>query len=815
MSRFGDWIKRQATDLLLPDFYLPVILPDTKLGDPLVHYDEIEQQGVVITASSLGPDGPLEIGIANSQVMHDDPNVPMSTVFASTSGFVTYELGDIMLRVWLKDYDDLVKAAGGLRVNRIVLGSLDPTSVENAMTEVVATLALAVLRESWIDAGGTGAFPQREVLESTLVQRFMGGTASIFVRRGTPIGDATIDSNDQVARFTLQTFFDPFGPDPALSVPAEDLIDNALTVKGLTKYAGHPLLKAISGPISVRFLSQFLIWNNVTFSYEPLANTQVTLLAGPPMPSGVADLIPSIPMGTAQTGLDGRIDLTVLALPSRSMINFRYQTSGQTYGNRLYSTDVETNAHKARLHVDSNFANAWQYKAKYEIYPRYQSFVDDLVAHRKDEAIGDDRGNASEQDLAVAVTAAKIVPDIFEPNLIFSQSDRLACIAAFESFYKRDVLPPKANTFNILVEGDSWLNYPLAFNDLFGQLDQMFWDRLRPGIAYNRIPIQHFGDRGDQMFLAVPGKTRQWDFTEDFLKEYQIDLIVCSAGGNDFAEPGIGNSTDLELFQPYFTDGYFDPFVAKLSLGTSDMALAEALMRRSFAALLQNHRWHAYLHNHAQLDEAAMTAILDPLLQAVGTFAQGSNVWPVPNLLAPFILQPIGDSVIANFPDDVLPNTPAANLLTTVFDWPLFTARYGDVTNYLKVLLTKADSLGIPVITHTYCYPLFNENPTSLLGYGRKDLAGPWFNNRFREANIASRVIEKIGLKTLLDGFVSAILNPLKAQFPLFDYVDVRRLNSSTDLWRDEMHLRAPGFRNLAEQVFSRVASNPKFSNYF
>ncbi len=815
MSRFGDWIKRQATDLLLPDFYLPVVLPDTKLGDPLVHYSEIEQKGVVITASSPDPDGPLEIGIANSQVMHDDPIVPMSTVFASTSGFISYELGDVVLRVWLKDYDDLVKPPGGLRPNRIVLGSLSPASVENAVKEVVATFGLPVLRESWTDGGGTGPIPNRDMLESTLVQRFIGGTASIFVCRGTPLGEATVDPNDQVARFTLQTFFDPFGPDPEVSVPPEDLVDNALTVKGLTRYAGHPLVKAISGPISVHFLSRFLIWNNVTFSYEPLANTQVTLLAGAPMPSGVADLIPSVPMGTAQTGADGSIDLSVLALPSRAMINFRYQTSGKTYGNRLYSTDVATNAHKARLHVDANHVNAWEYKAKYEIYPQYQSFVNDLVAHRKDEVIGEDRGNAGEQDLGVLVSAAKIVPPFFEPNLIFSQSDRLSCIAAFESFYKRDVLPPKATTFNILVEGDSWLNYPLAFNDLFGQLDQLFWDRLRPGIAYNRIPLQHFGDRADQMFLAIAGKTRQWNFTEDFLREYQIDLIVCSAGGNDFAEPGIGNDTALDLFRPYFTDGYFDPFVAKLFLSTSDMALAEMLMKRSFAVLLQNHRWHAYLHNHAQLSEAAMSAILDPLLQAVGTFAQVPNVWPVPNPLVPLILQPIGDSVIANFPDDVLPNTPAAHLLNTVFDWPLFSARYGDVTNYLKVLLTKADSLGIPVIMHTYCYPLFNETPTSLSGYGQIDLAGPWFNNRFREANIASRVIEKIGLKTLLDGFVSTILNPLKAQYPLFDYVDARRLNASTDLWRDEMHLRAPGFRNLAESVISRVAANPKFADYF
>jgi hypothetical protein len=651
-----------------------------------------------------------------------------------------------------------------------------------------------------------------------------------------------------------------------VSVPPEDFIDNAVTVKHLAKYAGHPLVKAIGSVINVRFRSRFFIWNNAIFDYEPLVNTQVTLLVGAPLPEGLDDLIPSLPGPSATTDQDGRIDMPPVPLPGRAMISFRYGTKNRQYGNRVYTADVETNAHKARLHVDANFENTRDYKAKFEIYPLYQDFIDEIAEQGNDEVKGQDRGNASKRydhgGLRFAAIGEALVPQVFEDVLVpFKQRDLLLEIVAFEAAYKADVIPPKAQTFNVLVEGDSWLNYPLAFNDIWGQLDRIFWSRLKPGIAYNRIPLQHMGDRGDQMFDTRAGQTRQWDLTQEFLNEYQIDLIICSAGGNDFAEPGISNDTDLEPYKDHFADGYFDP-AALASMSQADRDVGTRLLEESFAILLKNHRWNCLsTPAHAQIDEATMTLTLQQRLNALGhDFGPGPQevkailqslaaIYPeiasiinavtqapigdkvaalleaiglgyseINGTIDALILQPIGDRVIANFPDDVQPGSPEEALLNEIFDPVRFGDRYDQVRNRWTVLLTKAQQLGIPVVTHTYGYPLFDENPASLLGWGKKGLAGPWFNHRFREANIIDRRIEKICLKVLLDRFVNTVLKPLKAssQFSgIFDFVDVRGLNPSCDLWRDEMHLRAVGYRKLAEKMYDRISVHPKLSGFF
>jgi len=99
------------------------------------------------------------------------------------------------------------------------------------------------------------------------------------------------------------------------------------------------------------------------------------------------------------------------------------------------------------------------------------------------------------------------------------------------------------------------------------------------------------------------------------------------------------------------------------------MAVAKKLMLRSFAVLLRNHPWNIFIRNPTatQLDEAAMTAALDPLLAAVG-----SDFGPTPAMLqamgcpartrqpskrGPDVLQPIGEKVIANFPDTFAPGS--------------------------------------------------------------------------------------------------------------------------------------------------------------
>jgi hypothetical protein len=823
----------------IADFFLPVVLPPKKdFSNTLAYYSGIEAQGVVVSAAAQSPGGPMQITVEKADVLHTDMLTPMSTVFTATAGFVTYAQGNVELRVWSDDFKDLVKPASGMRPNRIVYGSLDSASVQQAIANTVAKLKLGllILQESWTEAGGSGPMPIRADLETAMVQRFMAGTASIFVDAGTPIGTGSISTgpNGPVATLTLQAVFDAAGPPAPISVPPEDLIDSALEVRRLAKFAGHPLIKATSASINIHFLSRFLVWDNTAYDYVPLANSNVTLLVGAPVPTTVADLVPTATVATAQTDTAGRINLTV-PLPARAMISFQYATTGRTYGNRLFDKDIRTEPHKARLHVDSNYENTRDYRAKYEILPEYQKFLDDIAAQGSDdEALALDRGNSDWRDTDNPLdTAALALPDFVQQvQLVYSQRDRIKQIAAAEAFYKADFIPPKAKTFNLLVEGDSWLNYPLAFNDIYGHLDKIFASRLKADVAYNRFPLQHLGDRSYQMFRAEPGKTRQWNFTEDFLKEYRIDMILCSAGGNDFAEPGISGKFKKKPYSNYITDSYFNPFWAQVSLTATEMAAMKKLLLQSFAVLLQNHPWNFFIRNKTgvPLGEAAMTAALDPLLAAVGSAfgpdpavlaALGVPPGSVDNTWAPLVLQPIGQQVIANWPDVVAPGSPHDALLQFVFDRTsgsltgLYEQRFSDTKANWEVLLTAAGNLGIPVISHTYGYPLFNENPASYFGAGNWNITGPWFNHRFREANIVDRRIEKICLKALLDDFVNKILKPLKAQYPLFDYVDVRNLNSSTELWRDEMHLRSKAFNEVAENIYHLAATNSQLSQFF
>jgi hypothetical protein len=859
---FWSWVN----DLLI-DFYLPVILPPPKLLPlPPNYYDQFEQMGVKLTASSPAPGQPIDITIENPTLRQEDHegHPKVATVFASLSGFVTYVGGEVILRIWGGDFDRLEKPATGARPNVIVLGALDPASVETAIKPVVTALATPILEESW-KQDHTGTPPDRAALEAAYLQRFASGSASVFVRAGTPLGEGSVvpASTTQV-HFTLKTFFAPPAPALPVPVPPEDFIDNAGTLIRRTKYQGHPLVKALDSVISVAFQSQFFIWNNAMFAYEALKNTKVTLLARP-WPAVANDFIEPLELGDATTDTAGLISMVAPPLPARTMISFRYATTGKPYGNRVYPSDVETNAHMARLHVDPDFVNRRQYKAKYEIYPLYQDFIDD-IADRDDAEIKEkDRGNASKKydhsGLSFGAIGESIVPQIFEDVAVpFKQRDLLLEIESFEAAYKADVLFPKSQTFNVLVEGDSWLNYPVAFNDIWGQLDRIFWSRLKPGIAYNRIPLQHMGDRGDQMFRVGPDA--QWHYTEQFLDEYPIDLIICSAGGNDFAEPGISNETPLEEFKTRFTDGHFDPDKAG-SLSVDDVAVAKRLVNQSFAILLNNHRWNCLWGTttpHLQMDEAAMTAALETHLTAIGkdfgpdpdevkailhSLAQfypelasiinsvtGSSVGDavaslletigfgygaINSVIDALILQPIGEKVIANFPDDPEPASPEQALLDFVLDQTKFNDRYDQVTGYWKVLLDAASKRGIPVVGHTYGYPLFDENPASLLGWGKEGLAGPWFINRFREARIIDRRVEKICLKALIDRFVRQLLIPFKTTlYPgIFDFVDVRNLNSSCDLWRDEMHMRAEGYRKLAERIYDVVHANPKLSGFF
>jgi hypothetical protein len=129
------------------------------------------------------------------------------------------------------------------------------------------------------------------------------------------------------------------------------------------------------------------------------------------------------------------------------------------------------------------------------------------------------------------------------------------------------------------------------------------------------------------------------------------------------------------------------------------------------------------------------------------------------------------------------------------------------VLNNWQVLLNFAKTLNIPVITHTYGYPFFNEEATSVLGWEWKKRTGPWFKPRFEEARIVDRRIRRICLKAILDNFRWYVLEELTQPGHGFDfeYVDVRDVNPAAGLWRDEMHLMPAGFKKIAEKIYQKI----------
>lgn len=821
----------ETTPLLFPGpFYLPVVLPPDRFWTiPTNYYKELKEQGVLVTAASANPTAPLEITVDGADVKQerkDGTELKLENVYALTAGFASLEQGHVVLRLWPSHFRNLVKSPIGQRPNRVVYGSLSLLSIEAAFKEHVAALPRFVPEIAWrLQNPGSTPLPSRADLQKFLLGQFMQGKARIYVEAGAALGTGSRSGSEM--SMTFSCFFDPDDPQlPTIAIPVEDLIDNVQEPGRFLKFGGHPLVEAVSDfTITVNFTSRFQIWNNATHAYEPFAG-HITLLATPPVPVVPEDFVPSVPIAVAHTNpFTGQIHLPGTVLPGRATIRFRYATTGLTVGNRTFDADIETDPHKARSHVDANFVNDHTYRAKYEVYPRYQAFIDDIAAQGEMEPLQLDRGNADDADqskptellsLATAIEVLEVVlPDSLEPRIAFSQHELHAQIAGCEAFYKLDDIPSPADTFNLLVEGDSWTNYPLAFNDLYSHLDNLLQRQLLGGKSYNRIPLQHFGDRGDQMFVTVPGQTRQFDFTCDFLDEYPVDLIFCSAGGNDFAEPGISAYFDVEPFNAYINDdGYFDPYAAAQDLTPAELAQAKALMEISFAVLLKNHPWNLFLNGlpiSQQKDEPTLRAELEQLVLNIGgDFGPTVQQIEDEQLDPSEVLQEIGTKVIANFPDDPDSATsPAAKLLLeAVFDLgppsAFADARYTAIEARWRLLLKEAKKRGIPVLSHAYGYPLFSEAPASLLGLGRRGLSGPWFTRRFAEANIRDQRVQKMCLKAFLDRITLKVFDQFKTDYD-FDYVDSRNANSEVERWRDELHLKSPGYTKIAKELFGKV----------
>lgn len=818
---------------LKPKFYLPVVLPPFKdQGNPPGYYAAMKEDLETEITADAG-EGSLSITITNSDQLHPgdqfDQPVPFSTVFAPTAGFVSFypgsevvptplqqtfepppginanDVGTLVIRVWIRNLVDFLKPASSdePRANRIALGWLAPSTVQAAFAAEITKLKTKVLKRAWEEADGTADEPDRTDLETAFLQRFMTGQAEVFVSAGAVLGSA-VSTSPHVSQVILETFFQsPDQNQASQFLEVDTFIGNALdglSADAKALFDHHPLLEALNVDIGIHFQSKFLIWDNSTFTYVPFADADVRL-----MKVGAGEL------ARTTTAANGLIDLTLsptAQLKKNDLIYFEYATFNKQFGARTFAEDIRTDSHRAGIYLNPSHENTHEYRAKHEIFPKYISF-NEQMATNIEEKFEKDRGNFIEGETTTGtlnVATGKLLRD-FE---------------AFEKFYKAGSLPAANTTFNVLVEGDSWFNYPLDLDgDIYRHLDDMLRKNRKPGITYNSIPLQHYGDRSDQMFGLDPqGELTQWHFLEDILSEYKIDLIVCSGGGNDFAEPGIGNDTKLLPYKDCFTDGYFDPYKAANELHPLQLASAQRLMRKSFAALLKNHRWHFYLRGDNianQLNKDQVFTDLNSKLLALPEIQADEKAFGEPRLAwqQPY-MEGIGTQVIANFPERfTLPNPNGDDydkLLTSVFDAAWYEERFDSVIANLKTLLDCAKVLNIPVISHSYGYPFFNEEPTTYLGWG-DPLTGPWFGPRFREAQVFDRRIQRICLKVILDNYLGSVLYPLQQNYPLFDFVDVRNTNSKVERWRDEMHLTKHGFKEIAEAIYDKVKA--RFPAFF
>jgi hypothetical protein len=835
-------------------FYLPVVLPPTTSVDKIDisdYYLAIETLGVQVAVDPVAGDVSLEITISNSNLPHpSDPRL-FSTVFAPTSGFVrfypgkdtlpaplaplnppstlsTTDIGTIVIRVWIPDLMSLIEtpADSPPRPNRITLGWLQTSTVKKLFETECQKQDLKILQKSWVDASGATPSPtDKTALAGAFLDRFMKGEVEIFVSAGAELGSAALATGTD-AKLKLQAYSQLEGSaaPPPISVAADFVIDNAANE---ALFEGHPLIKASNAPIQITFKSSFTIWNNRTRQYETLADgINVSLMKAP------GDIL----VPPKQTTRAGQFAVPLQPSPplmKRDLIFFRYDTASIQVGDRTFDSTIDTDPHLARLYLDANGDNIRTYQASDRIYPAYQAFQDDLSKNADEEIYDLDRGNSSIDDNS---TSGKLGSS----NQLNS---RLHQIQNSETNYHRATTP----RFSVLFEGDSWLDYPVDDIDMFRRLDDWFRKTTaKNGVTYVAFPLQYHGDRSDQMFVGdAADANRQWHFTSEFLREYKIDLIVCSAGGNDFAEPGISHWQKTKpvmenpTAKPYVrciqgdfvrsgNTCYFDPTLMSENLMADQQAVALGLIDKSFAILLNNHPWHLYDRTDgtmgSQQDEFSLYVDLDQLLDiavdANGKVKDFGERDPTRQNL-----NDTGNIVIQNFNLDHLSDLPDPTsqdwrhkILTTVFDSVKYRARFDATLNNWRILLTAAETKGIPVIAHSYCYPVFSQKNTTGPIASSKAYNGPWFAPRFYQANILDLRIRCICLKTMIDNFRGYVLDTLKAEFPgTFDYVDFVKLGLCQDasFWADEMHLTSPGFKILADALYKRIAGMNQFKSVF
>jgi hypothetical protein len=116
----------------------------------------------------------------------------------------------------------------------------------------------------------------------------------------------------------------------------------------------------------------------------------------------------------------------------------------------------------------------------------------------------------------------------------------------------------------------------------------------------------------------------------------------------------------------------------------------------------------------------------------------------------------------------------------------------------------------LPIITHTYAYPIPRNAPA--LGHPGLKLIqmGPWIYRAAKEVGIHDTAdMQKVAIK-LIDDFHDLVLAPLAAQFPgNLHVLNLRPLFPlDPSLWNDEIHLSSDSFKVVAGKFAEAIQAH-------
>lgn len=187
---------------------MPVIAPppDSFTGPPEDYYQQLEA-ALTLTASGAN-DEFLTIALtsAPNSTVPPDPalfamtggfvrHYPPGTIIPSPDSFSDPSAGTLVLTTWLGDIEAQARAfpPGTPPISRIYYIGVDSAATAILLRVQTATMSEAALRASWKSEQGSAAPANAPVgdLVDAHNQRVMGGTGSVFVEGGTPIGQMT------------------------------------------------------------------------------------------------------------------------------------------------------------------------------------------------------------------------------------------------------------------------------------------------------------------------------------------------------------------------------------------------------------------------------------------------------------------------------------------------------------------------------------------------------------------------------------------------------------------------------------------------